>query len=158
MKTASISEIKKELNRRSYQEVVDLCLRQAKYKLDNKELLTYLLFEAGDELAYIQGVRDEVDALFADINHNTTYLIKKSLRKILRRLNKYIKYSGHKRSEVELRLHFCRRLHESGIDYKQTTALMNLYSRQMDLIVKAIDGLHEDLQFDYKHEMLDLAL
>ena len=56
MKAATIHEIKQELNTTPPAALLDLCLRLAKYKKENKELLTFLLFEAHDEAAYIESV------------------------------------------------------------------------------------------------------
>ena len=84
------------------QEIVALCLRLTRYKKDNKELLDYLLFEADNEPAYIEKVKAEVDLLFENIPKSNAYFAKKTLRKILRITNKYIKYSGLKQTETEL--------------------------------------------------------
>lgn len=43
MQIASISEIKKELQTLHAAQLVDLCIKIAKYKKDNKEFLNYLL-------------------------------------------------------------------------------------------------------------------
>ena len=64
MKAASINEIKKELIELDSKTVQDLCMRLAKYKKENKELLTYLLFEAHDEAAFVNNVKTEMDELF----------------------------------------------------------------------------------------------
>jgi hypothetical protein len=96
MKAATVSQLKKELNFRSREELLELCLRLSKFKKENKELLTYLLFESGDEVAYIENVKQEVDELFEDINTKAWFYIKKSIRKILRIVKKYIRYSGKK--------------------------------------------------------------
>ena len=48
MKAASISEIKTELKGLPPAQLTELCLRLARFKKENKELLTYLLFEAND--------------------------------------------------------------------------------------------------------------
>ena len=63
MKAATIHEIKQELSTVKPGELVELCLRLGKFKKENKELLTYLLFEAHDEQGYIQGVKKEMDEL-----------------------------------------------------------------------------------------------
>ena len=42
MKAASIVTIRKELKHKSSEELQKLCLRLAAYKVENKELLTYL--------------------------------------------------------------------------------------------------------------------
>ena len=46
MDTASISVVKKELKNLDNEKLIELCLRLAKHKKENKELLSYLLFEA----------------------------------------------------------------------------------------------------------------
>ena len=60
MKAASIQEIKKELNASDLETVQALCLRLAKYKKENKELLTYLLFEAHDEQTFSENAKEEL--------------------------------------------------------------------------------------------------
>ena len=53
MKTASVKEIKDELKFKTSDELRELCLQLSRFKKENKELLTYLLFEAQDEEAFI---------------------------------------------------------------------------------------------------------
>src|SRR5476651_1909858 len=108
MKTATIQELKQELQGVAPTRLLDLCLRLAKFKKDNKELLTYLLFESHDEEAYINSVKELMDEGFTELPKATVYLTKKSLRKILRITNKYIRYSGSKQVEATLLIYFCR--------------------------------------------------
>ncbi|MDC6366271.1 MULTISPECIES: hypothetical protein [Flavobacteriaceae] len=150
MKAATIAQLKKELQFRSEDEILQLCLRLARFKKENKELLTYLLFEAGDENGYIETVKLEVDELFLDINTNSYFYIKKSVRKILRNLKKYIRYSGNKETEVELLLYFCQKLKVFSPSIQRNTTLLNLYKRQLEYIQKKLSALHEDLQYDYR--------
>ena len=65
MRSSSIQEIKQELVTYKPAELTALCLRLARFKKENKELLTYLLFEAQDEHGYIKNVKQEVEELFA---------------------------------------------------------------------------------------------
>ena len=153
MKTATLSELKKELNTVAPKQILDICMRLAKYKKDNKELLTYLLFESENEQAYIKGIKLQVDEQFSEMNKSNAYLAKKSLRKILRSINKYIKYSGAKETEAELLIYFCLKIKKSGIRIDSTTVLTNLYQQQIKKINKALSSLHEDLQYDYKKEL-----
>ena len=81
MKAASISEIKIELNNLPASQLAALCLQLAKYKKDNKELLSYLLFEETDMPAYIESVKKEMDAQFAQINISHLYFAKKAFAK-----------------------------------------------------------------------------
>src|ERR1017187_8353818 len=149
MKAATLNELKHELKEIPSQKLLDTCIRLIKYKKENKELLTYLLFEADDEATYIKGIKDEIDLQFGDMNKNHIQFIKKGLRKILRMVNKHIKFSGKKETEAELLIYFCEKLKNSGIRYHKYTVLLNLYDRQIEKIKKAVSTLHEDLQYDY---------
>ena len=153
MKTASLKELKTELNTLHPSKVLDLCMHLIKYKKENKELLTYLLFEADDEQVYIKEVKDQITELFEDVNKHNLYLAKKTLRKILKTTNKYIKYSGIKQTEVELLIFFCIKIRKTGIPLPVNTALGNIYLRQIQKINKALVTLHEDLQYDYAEKM-----
>ena len=158
MKTATVAELKKELNDVPPKIMKELCLRLVKYKKENKELLTYLLFEADDEESYIKDIKEETDEQFSEINSANLYWAKKSLRKILRNINKYVKYSGNKQTEVELLLYYCRKLKDSGISFKYNATLLALYERQLIKAEKALAKLHEDLQYDYATEIEELKV
>ena len=153
MKAASVVEIKNSLKRVPQADLIEICLRLARYKKENKELLTYLLFEADDLQGYIHGVQKEIEDEFEEINTTNVYYAKKSVRKILRTTNKYIRYSGSKVAEVELLLYFCLQLKESGIKIEKSTQLVNLYNGQIKKIRAAIETMHEDLQYDYISEL-----
>ncbi len=156
MKAASLKEIKTELNHRSTQELLDLCLRLAKSKKENKELLTYLLFESTDEEGFIQSIKNKVDTDFEAINTKTFFYIKKSVRKILREMKKFIRYSQNKETEIELLIYFCHKLNDFEPSIKRNTTLTNLYNRQLEFIKKKVEMLHEDLQYDYNLELEEL--
>ena len=149
MKAATVSQLKKELQHRNPDELLALCLRLARFKLENKELLTYLLFESDNEEGYIETVKSVMEAQFSEINTSNYYYIKKSVRKILRGLRKYIRYSSKKETEVELLLYFCKLLSDLKPPFQRNRTLSNLYERQMMGIKKKISALHEDLQYDY---------
>lgn len=150
MKAASISELKNELNELSRAELVAICLRLLKYKKENKELTSYLLFEAQNEEQFIKDIKEEVDELFLDVNKSNLYLAKKTLRKILNLINRNARYSGNKETEAELLLYFCKKLKDSKIPFHKSTVLNNLYQRQIIKIKKAISTLNDDLQADYE--------
>jgi len=153
MKAASISELKKELQEVPPAQLVELCLRLAKFKKENKELLNYLLFESHDLQAYIEAVKEEMDEAFADTPRQHTYFIKKHLRKILRAVNKHIKYTASKQAEVELLLYYCTKVKKSGIKVGDSVTLTKLYIGLVKKIEKAIALQHEDLQYDYKRQL-----
>ena len=155
MKTAKVTELKKELQTRSQNELVELCLKLSKFKKENKELLTYLLYESGNEQQYIVNVKNEIGLQFLEINRKSTYIIQKNVRRIQRNVKKYIRYSKQKETEIELLLHFSKLLNKL-ISTVKSSVLINIFNRQIDVIEKKIIGLHEDLQFDYQREIEEL--
>jgi len=118
--------------------------------------LTYLLYEMQDEQAYTASIKEEMSRQFNEINKSNIYFAKKSIRKIVRTTNKFIRYSGQKQTEVELLIHFCKCLKDSGIPLANSIALNNIYTRQIQKIKKTLHALHEDLQYDYGMELESL--
>jgi hypothetical protein len=153
MTIASIHEIKQELKTLSKDQLVEFCLRLSKYKKDNKELLNYLLFEAHNETQFVLTMKEDIDALFQDLPKGNVYFIKKTLRKILRFLNKQIKFSGNKVTEVELRVFFCQKVLMDRVPIAKGTVLGNLYEQQINKINALFLKLPEDLQADYERDV-----
>lgn len=153
MKAASISEIKKELSEKSARELQALCLRLARYKVENKELLTYMLYEADDEDGYVSSLKTEIDEMMENLPQGNVYFVKKGLRKVLRIVNKHLKYSGIPQTEVEVRLHCCHRILERRVPLKSSTVLSNMYNQQLKKIQAAWEKLPEDIQFDYVRDL-----
>src|SRR4051812_5704644 len=114
MKTASLADLKKELQQLPEKKLLELCVSVAKYKKDNKEYLAYLLFDAHDNRGFLKEVKTEVDELFLPVSaHANLYHTKKTLRKILRYINKYCKYTGDKAFSADLQIYFCKKLKAS---------------------------------------------
>lgn len=158
MKAASVKIIKDELQHLELRELRELCLKLARFKKENKELLTYLLFVAHNEEEYINGVKQEIDDLFDSVNTKSFFYIRKSVRKILTTTKKYIRYSKKKETEIELLLYFCIKLKKIKPSIKRSPRIQNVLATQIKLIKKAIETLHEDLQFDYNERLLELDL
>jgi hypothetical protein len=112
MNPASIEDIKKELKELPPKKVLDLTLRLARFKKENKELLTYLLFESHDEAGYIRALEADMDEKFSGVESTPVSKAKKEYRKILRGVNRQIKYIGNKSAGVELLLYFSAKLKE----------------------------------------------
>lgn len=153
MKAVTVKQLKTELAYCTNNELIELCLRLSKFKKENKELLTYMLFESSNEEGYIQTVKSEMDEQFELINTKTFYFIKKSIRKILRGVKTNIRYSKNKETEIELLLYFCQKLKDFKPSIKNNTVLKNLFIRELERIKKKMKGLHEDLQYDYQIEV-----
>lgn len=156
MKAVTVKQLKDELSHKSANELKELCIHLSKFKKENKELLTYLLFESHDEEQYIQSVKDQIDLLFSEINTKNYFYIRKSVRKILTLTKKFIRYSKKKETEVALLLYFCLKMRGFHPSIRRSTRLTNTFDRQILLIKKAIATLHEDLQYDYQLELNEL--
>ncbi|MDF2430887.1 MAG: hypothetical protein JWP44_518 [Mucilaginibacter sp.] len=146
-----LQDIKKEIQHLPPEQIAELCLRLARYKKENKELLAYLLFEANDEHQFIEKIKAEVGFMFSQLP-SQSYLAAKSIRKILRLISKYNKFIGSKQAEIDMLMNFCT-------NYLQYTDKRNAYKplrlilfRQVQKINASISKLHEDLQFDYSQD------
>ncbi|HEY8928974.1 MAG TPA: hypothetical protein VIM55_07275 [Mucilaginibacter sp.] len=149
--TYGLQDIKKEVQHLSAEQVAELCLRLARYKKENKELLAYLLFEASDEQAFVEKVKAEVGFMLSQLP-SQSYQAAKTVRKVLRLISKYNKFIASKPAEIDLLLNFCFNYLQyisRNVSYKP---LRMILVRQVQKINGAIKKLHEDLQFDYVNE------
>ena len=153
MKAVTVKELRQELNNLTPKELRELCLRLARFKKENKELLTYILYESSDEASYIESVKREIDQQFELINKKSSYLIKKCIRRILLNIRKFTRYSQKKKTEIDLLIYFCTKLKKFTPSIQKNPGLRNLYLRQIEGIREKLNSLHEDLQFDYSIEL-----
>ncbi len=154
MKSATISDVKSELKELTTPKLLELCLQLAKYKKDKKEYLAYLLFESHDKNLFVTELKKEIAEQFNAIDtSNNLYYVKKSLRKILRSIVKYCKYIDDKALAAELHIYFCDCLNESGIPYKRSQLLVNMYAQQLKKINALVVSLHPDLQADFNNDL-----
>ena len=157
MKASTIKQLKDELAHKSTIELKDLCLQLARFKVENKELLTYLLFEAHNEEQYIENIKLFIDSQFNEIDTKNGYYVRKKIRKILTSCKKFIRFSKKKETEVEILLHFCKKLKNYNPYFKRSNRLQNIYNTQLKMAKNAIYKLHEDLQYDYELELDNLV-
>ncbi len=153
MKAASVKEIKSALENIPQKELVDICLRLVKFKKENKELATYLLFDETDEQGYINTVKESLALLFEDVNVSNPYFVKKTYRKIVRVTNKFARYSNEATTEVDLLLFVAERMATQKKGIGKSTALENIYLGLVKKIRKQVSALHEDLQYDYLRQL-----
>lgn len=156
MKTAPLKDIKFELKEMSKEDLSSLCLLMAKFKKENKELLTYLLYDRENEAGYVQDIKDHIDDQFDAMNKENYYLVNKGVRKLLRSCKKYIRYSKKKETEAEVLIYFCSKVLEVSEYHDYNAALLSIYDKQLSIVRKKIAGLHEDLQYDYQLMIDDL--
>ncbi|MCW3084662.1 MAG: hypothetical protein JWP12_2028 [Bacteroidetes bacterium] len=156
MKPHTISQLEKELKTRSPKEILDVAIRLAKHKKENKELLSYLLFGGNDEQEYVDDVKRKIDELMLEINRKTTYTTKKGLQRIVRNMSKFIKYSHSKQTEIEIRVYFCKKIRAARISLESSAVIKNLFYREIEKIKLIYSKLHEDLQLDYRSDLEEL--
>ena len=154
MKAASIAVLKKELLTLEHGDLLEACLRLARFKKDNKELLTYLLFLSQDEQAFANSLCEEIDTQFS----LTPNAHKKTLRKLIRWMNKVLRFTKDKDTEIQVRLHFCRSLKSSRTPIRNSKVVTNMYNGQLKKVRTVIEKLHEDIRYDVEREVEGLQL
>ncbi|MGY5352938.1 hypothetical protein ACXGQW_10335 [Wenyingzhuangia sp. IMCC45533] len=149
MKPANVSLLKKELAELDRSNLVEIIIRLSKFKKENKELLSYLIFESEDEENYISDIKLEIDHLFHHMNKSSFFYMKKTIRKILKLIKTYSRYSHVKETEIDLLLYFCTQLKGIKPNIFKNQIISNIYFREVNNIETKIKKLHPDLQFDY---------
>jgi len=146
-----IHDLKKELITRPQKELVELCLSMAKLKTENKEMLSYLLFDSDNPLDYAIRLKDVINEQFETLNQHYYYSTK-MLRKTLRLINKYSRFTKFKQGEIELLLCFAQAYtNQISADTKHQP-LLGLQYRSLTKARQLIGKLHEDLISDYSIE------
>lgn len=154
MNSSSLQEVKNELLELSQKELLELCLRLAKYKKDNKEYLAYLLFQSHDRTGFIREIKNEIDTRITELKgQKNPYPIRKGLRAILRLISKYCKYMNDKTVNAEFLIFFLLRIKQTGLPMDANARLRNLFDVQVKKIRSLISTFHEDLQADYRKEL-----
>lgn len=155
MDTASIKQLKDTLSTLGREALIGLLLRMVKFKKENKELLTFLLFEADDLDTYVHEITLLIEDEFENYRLKTAYYKRKGCRRVLRMLKKYIKYAADKEVEVRLLLAYVSMIAKSK-PFINDRVIQKIALRQLLLAEKSIVKLHEDLQYEYKLELEEL--
>lgn len=158
MKPKSLKEIREELVYAEKQELVDLCLQLVRFKVENKELLTYELFYKNNKDLYLSEIEAHVNKEFKGLNSNSYHYLKKGVQKINRHIKKYIRISKDPEIEVHLLLYFLKKFRAYSPDLLQQKILNNMYHRELKLVKKRLEKLHPDLQYDYQEIVMEIDL
>lgn len=149
MESLKLSSIKSELSAKSQKQLIEICLRLSRFKNENKELVSYLIGYEGREADFRKDCKLEIFELFQTVNTSSVFLAKKTIRKILRSINKYSRISSNSETQIQLLIYFCECINELDIDMNKSQVLANLYFSQIKKARNLIEKLHEDLQYDY---------
>src|SRR5690606_27543554 len=150
MKIATLAEIKKELQHLSPKELIDLITDLSKFSTDNKLFLYFKLYGWEQPDLFAEMVQEELIDDFRNGNQRNAHYAKKSAQAIRRKLNKYLKFTKDKSTQVELISFFCEMLYEYGYLMYRHPVIENLYLMQVGKVERLIGQMHEDLQFDYR--------
>lgn len=155
METPKLNTLKKELQQLSAPELVTHLTRIAKFKTENKELLNFLLFYQENTDDYANEIKNIIKESFEELNYSD-YTKIKQIRKLVRIINKHLKFMADKKQEAELLLFFCNQFIDKNIYRTKLKALNTIFIRQFSRISKCIDKLESDFQFDYNRELENL--
>lgn len=153
LNTASVKYIKEELSLLTNKELIGIIGSLIRFRKENKELVTYLLFDSKDELEFIRSVKKEMEAELEVVNRFNARNFLKLIRRTLRNTKKAIKFSGKPETEVQLLMHFLTLLMDKNLPFHRLKALMTIWDRTILNISKSVKLLHEDLQHDYSTEL-----
>lgn len=156
MKAASVKELKSALLELTPIELNEIILRLSRLKKENKELLSYLLFDAGDEPGYIAEIKNYLDEEFRLVNPSHPYFAKKNIRRILRRIKRLSAYSESEITHIETLLYFLEKMRSLAPHIQHSPAIQKLCFSQSVAIEKILSKMHPDLQYDYRKRLNSL--
>jgi hypothetical protein len=156
MKIASLAEIKKELQHLSQKELIEVITDLSKFSTDNKLFLYFKLYGREQPDLFAEMVQEELINDFRNGNQRNAHYAKKSAQAIRRKLNKYLKFTKDKPTQIDLISFFCEMLYEYGYLMYRHPVIENLYLLQVGKVERLIGQMHEDLQFDYRDKIREL--
>ena len=157
MVAASAKTLKETLETKNNTELKELINRLLKFKKENKELATYLLFYENEEHEFVADAKSAILAQFEEVNTKTVFYAKKGLRKMLRIATKFSKYSSEKTTTVDLGIYIATLLMTLPTHLKKSPLIKNMYGSNLKKNNTTLQTLHEDIQFDYNQQIKNLA-
>jgi hypothetical protein len=151
-----LSDLKKELLELSKPELIQLCLRVAKLKRENKELLAYLIFDSEDPLFYAQKLKPEIKEVFKQPFQHAYYLTK-SIRKAMRLITKYYRFTSNKQGETELLIYLVEEFYLSWRNEYRYQALGKVIYRCLEKAQSNLKKIDEDFRADFEDPINELV-
>lgn len=154
---SNLSDIKKALKETDNERLIEMLLKLAKAKKENKTFLDYWLFEEQDKSNYIKYVKATVAEEFKGVNPNP-FFAKKTLRRIIKIVKNSAKLLHQPEHEIDLWLFYCEQFNKIKFEKKTLPpVILNLYKNPITRIQKLLETVHEDLQFDFRKELEKLG-
>lgn len=151
-----LSDLKKELLELSKPELIQLCLRVAKLKRENKELLAYLIFDSEDPIFYAQKLKPEIKEVFEQPFQHAYYLTK-SIRKAMRLITKYYRFTSNKQGETELLIYLVEEFYLSWRNEYRYQALGKVIFRCLEKAQSNLKKIDEDFRADFEDPINELV-
>jgi hypothetical protein len=151
----SLAALKKELNTLERTELIAICARLARHKKENKELLAYLLIEADDPMQYAEKVKPLLDEPF-EAPYYSAWVFLKRLRKALRQISKYQRFTGSARGEAELLVYFLQRFQKDWRGHAKNLGVQKIIVRCLEKIETLIEKMDEDYHSDFSESLHQL--
>src|SRR5690606_36083693 len=137
-------------------ELITLIADLSKFNTDNKLFLYFQLYGREQPDLFTEVVQEELVRQFQTGNTQNSYYAKKSAQGIRRKLNKYLKFTKDKATQVDLIAFFCEMLVEYGYLRHRHPVIENLYLMQVGKVERLLGQMHEDLQYDYRDMLAEL--
>jgi hypothetical protein len=151
----SLASLKKELSGLERADLISICARLARHKKENKELLAYLLLDADDPILYAEKIKPLLDEPF-DAPFYSSWAFAKRLRKSLRIIAKYQRFTGSARGEAELLIYFLQKFQSDWRHQLHHATIQKIVFRSFDKIEKLIYKVDEDYRFDFEEPLQGL--
>lgn len=156
MKIASLAEIKKELKHLSEKELIEVISDLTKFSTDNKWFLYFKLYGRENPQLFSEMMQEELVKEFQNANKGNAHQAKKSAQGIRRKLNKFLKFTKDKATQIELIVFFCQMLFEYGFLSHRHPVIENLFLMQVGKIERLMGQMHEDLQYDFQNKVKEV--
>lgn len=151
----SLKNIKDELKQFSQEELLEFTARIIRSKKENKELAAYILFEQDREDEYAQKLIDHLNAELEDINYSRPFIAKKSIRRVNRLSNRYLKYSGNTETALKVTIFLAEKVTAKSRQHRLMRHTEKIIEQYLTKYNKLLSGMHEDLQYDYQNVLND---
>jgi hypothetical protein len=152
---ATLPELKRELEQLPPSDLVKVCLRMARLKAENKDLLAYLLRDADDPVFYAESLKPALAALISQVVPNR-YLFARQLRKSNRIISRYARFTANKQGELELLVYQVSCFHEVYKFELRSAAASRIVFKALRKADTLIMKLHEELRADYLQQLSEL--
>jgi hypothetical protein len=150
-----LNDLKKDLAHLNAKELLTLLLRMTKMKVENKELLNYILYYDEKPLEYAQSYIDELVKPILECRTNDFYLLK-GLRKSKRLISKIFKITKSREAELFAVLALLEAFREHYPTPRFRNNTRYFIESLMLKLEKNLSLLNEDLRLDYQYRINEL--